>query len=90
MKESGSRDYERSVQADITVRTCPLVSVSPLTTPFSVVFAIRVQLLKETLTASVPSDVDCSNMTFEQGDACDLPASLGSFDAVLCSNLLCR
>lgn len=29
-------------------------------------------------------------LTFLRGDACDLPAELGTFDAVLAANLLCR
>ncbi len=35
-------------------------------------------------------DVDCSGVTFEQGDAQDLRPDLGKFDLVLLANLLCR
>jgi len=40
--------------------------------------------------ASVDSTVDRSRVSFEQGDACALREDLGSFDAVLAANLLCR
>ena len=32
----------------------------------------------------------CPKLTFIKGDACALPESLGTFDAVLAANLLCR
>ena len=41
-------------------------------------------------TASVAAGVDRTNVDFQQGDACNLPADIGEFDVVLCSNLLCR
>jgi hypothetical protein len=41
-------------------------------------------------TAKVPDGVDAGRVSFEQGDACNLRADLGSFDAVLAGNLLCR
>ena len=31
-----------------------------------------------------------ANLSFAKADACDLPRSLGAFDAVLAANLLCR
>ena len=40
--------------------------------------------------ASAPAGVDCRRLKFAEGDACDLSAELGPFDAVLASNLLCR
>jgi len=46
--------------------------------------------LTEELTATVEPGVDASRLRFLQGDACALPAGLGSFDAVLAANLLCR
>ena len=46
--------------------------------------------LRTPLVASAPADVDASRLTFRRGDACALPADLGSFDAVLLANLLCR
>jgi len=46
--------------------------------------------IKETRIARVPADVDRGRAQFRQGDACALPADLGTFDAVLAGNLLCR
>lgn len=52
-------------------------------------------LMKETgaitreVTARRPEDVT-GRIFFEQGDAQNLPSSLGSFDCVLAANLLCR
>jgi len=37
----------------------------------------------------VPSDIDRTRVTFQVGDACDLP-DLGQFDLVFTANLLCR
>jgi SAM-dependent methyltransferase len=42
------------------------------------------------LAATIPDDIDVSRVQFMQGDACALPARLGTFDAVLAANLLCR
>ena len=38
----------------------------------------------------LPSDVRKNRVSFQQGDACDLPEDLGTFDAVLMANLMCR
>lgn len=46
--------------------------------------------ISETAVATVPPGIDRARVLFEQGDAQDLPASLGAFDAVLAANLLCR
>jgi len=43
-----------------------------------------------TRTASVPTGVDRTRIQFQQGDACNMNTSLGKFDVVLASNLLCR
>lgn len=43
-----------------------------------------------TATASLPADVDPERVRFEQGDAMNLRPDLGSFDAVLAANLICR
>ena len=40
--------------------------------------------------AEVPNGSDRSKVSFEVGDACNLRSTLGEFDAILCSNLLCR
>lgn len=40
--------------------------------------------------ASVPPGIDRSRVSFQQGDACNLDASLGTFNVILASNLLCR
>lgn len=40
--------------------------------------------------ATVPSEIDRTRVTFQQGDACSLDSSLGQFDVILASNLLCR
>ena len=42
------------------------------------------------LTATVPADIDRSRVNFEIGDACDLRADLGTFDAALLINLIDR
>jgi putative 4-mercaptohistidine N1-methyltranferase len=42
------------------------------------------------LVARVPSGIDPSRVRFEQGDAMDLRADLGAFDAVLLANLIDR
>jgi SAM-dependent methyltransferase len=36
------------------------------------------------------SPSEAAKLTFMKGDACNLPESLGTFDAVLAANLLCR
>lgn len=40
--------------------------------------------------AQLDASIDAARVTFLQGDACALPADLGTFDAVLAANLLCR
>lgn len=40
--------------------------------------------------AAVPADIDRSRVRFEQGDAQQLPSSLGQFDLVVACNLICR
>merc|ERR1712137_516612 len=40
--------------------------------------------------AELPSDIQTDKVKFTVGDACNLDTSLGTFDAVLASNLLCR
>ncbi|QXD24779.1 putative 4-mercaptohistidine N1-methyltransferase [Opitutia bacterium ISCC 51] len=46
--------------------------------------------LSTTLEASIPEGVDGTKVTFEQGDATDLPAGIGSFDVLLAANLIDR
>ncbi|KAG2489957.1 hypothetical protein HYH03_011587 [Edaphochlamys debaryana] len=46
--------------------------------------------ITERLTAQMPEGIEASRCRFLQGDACNLPPSLGQFDAVLAANLLCR
>lgn len=41
-------------------------------------------------TARVPAEIERSRVSFERGDAMDLPEKLGTFDYVLAANLLCR
>ncbi|XP_051875016.1 uncharacterized protein LOC127572124 isoform X2 [Pristis pectinata] len=41
-------------------------------------------------TAVVPQDIERSRCLFRQGDACNLPKDLGTFDCVLAGNLICR
>jgi putative 4-mercaptohistidine N1-methyltranferase len=55
--------------------------------PYSVVSQAHVM---DNRVANVPEGVDTEGVEFEQGDACNLRADIGEFDAVLCSNLLCR
>ncbi len=47
-------------------------------------------LLTTKLVARLPQGTRPSSVRFHQGDAMNLPASLGAFDAVLAANLLCR
>lgn len=44
------------------------------------------------MTAALEDGIDCSRVRFVHGDACSLPSSLGlgSFDAVLVSNVIDR
>ena len=42
------------------------------------------------LAARVPPGIDCARIRFETGDATALRDDLGTFDAVLAANLLCR
>ncbi len=42
------------------------------------------------LEAKLPAGIDVSRVSFQQGDAMDLPANLGVFDRVHAANLLCR
>lgn len=44
----------------------------------------------EPLTARLPDHVHPERVTFQQGDAMDLPDSLGTFDLVHAANLVCR
>ncbi|MFC7337683.1 putative 4-mercaptohistidine N1-methyltransferase [Haloferula chungangensis] len=46
--------------------------------------------LSTTLTAKLPDGIDPSGVRFEQGDAMNLRADLGTFDRVHAANLLCR
>ncbi|XP_072110758.1 uncharacterized protein [Mobula birostris] len=41
-------------------------------------------------TAVVPQDIERSRCLFRQGDACNFPEDLGTFDCVLAGNLICR
>lgn len=41
-------------------------------------------------TAEVGQGIDRSRCSFEHGDACDLRPDIGTFDAILAANLLCR
>jgi putative 4-mercaptohistidine N1-methyltranferase len=42
------------------------------------------------LEARPPAGIDASKLAFQQGDAMNLPADLGSFDRVHAANLICR
>lgn len=46
--------------------------------------------LSTPMTARAPSGLDPACLEFRQGDACVLPADLGTFDCVHAANLLCR
>lgn len=46
--------------------------------------------LRASLVARVDSSLDVSKAHFSQGDACNLPESLGQFGLVLAANLICR
>lgn len=40
--------------------------------------------------AVVPQDIERNRCIFKQGDACNLPTDLGTFDCILAGNLICR
>jgi putative 4-mercaptohistidine N1-methyltranferase len=42
------------------------------------------------LEVRAPTGIDASRLAFQQGDAMNLPADLGSFDRVHAANLICR
>jgi putative 4-mercaptohistidine N1-methyltranferase len=42
------------------------------------------------LTARIPEGVSADRLSFQTGDAMDLPRALGGFDVVLACNLVCR
>lgn len=42
------------------------------------------------LTATIPAGIEVGGISFEQGDAMDLPETLGAFDQVHAANLICR
>lgn len=46
--------------------------------------------IRATRTVALPEGVHASRVSFQQGDACNLSPSLGQFDAIFASNLLCR
>jgi len=46
--------------------------------------------LVETRTATLASEIDRQRAHFEQGDACNLREDIGTFDAIIGSNLICR
>ncbi|KAF4030791.1 Methyltransferase domain [Phytophthora infestans] len=46
--------------------------------------------IQEIRLAKLPQGVKQANVVFQQGDACNLSPTLGTFDAVFASNLLCR
>ncbi len=46
--------------------------------------------LTASFTAQVPPEISRNRVTFQVGDAMNLPAELGKFDVVLAANLLCR
>lgn len=46
--------------------------------------------IREMRKAVLPDGVNPASVVFQQGDACNLSSSLGKFDAVFASNLLCR
>ena len=47
-------------------------------------------MIFETCQTSLDQTIDRSKVTFQQGDACSLDKSLGKFDLIVASNLLCR
>jgi len=46
--------------------------------------------LTEPLTAHLPLNIHAGRVTFQQGDAMNLPPDLGTFDLVHAANLICR
>jgi putative 4-mercaptohistidine N1-methyltranferase len=50
----------------------------------------REGLLTEPLTARLPDNIHPDRVTFQQGDAMNLPDTLGTFDLVHAANLVCR
>lgn len=58
-------------------------------TPLPYEYVVTADLRRKAV-ARAPSGVDKSRVAFEVGDACELRDDLGTFDAVLGANLLCR
>lgn len=46
--------------------------------------------MTDPLTAFLPDNINADRVTFQQGDAMDLPSSLATFDLVHAANLVCR
>lgn len=46
--------------------------------------------LQSGISVALPDDIQPSRCHFQQGDAMNLPQSLGTFDRVLAANLICR
>eukprot|EP01136_Pigoraptor_vietnamica_P042307 Opistho-1_new@16307 len=40
--------------------------------------------------AVVPADINRTRVTFIEGDACNIPSSIGKFDIIFAGNLICR
>jgi len=51
---------------------------------------VRGNVFKDCMTQPIDTTIDRTRVTFQQGDATALPQSLGQFDVILASNLLCR
>ena len=74
-------DYSHSF-----VNTCKALKIKGVL-PYSV--TTEGDLVQQ-LEAVVPPSLKRSKCQFMQGDACDLPTSLGQFGGVLAANLICR
>ena len=46
--------------------------------------------ITEALTAHLPNNISLERVSFQQGDAMNLPGTLGTFDLVHAANLVCR
>jgi len=85
-----ARDFDSVVGTDFSHAFIDMAQEMQKTGSHEYLAKIEADIM-ETRTAKVsPSDVDRARLHFEQGDACALRTDIGTFDAVLAANLLCR
>ncbi|GBF99408.1 hypothetical protein Rsub_12240, partial [Raphidocelis subcapitata] len=84
-----AREYEEVVGIDISQTF--IDAANAVKAEGGVSYPLRIEGdIAEAVTARLDPAIDRERCSFMQGDACALPPGLGSFDAVLAANLLCR